>query len=570
MKMAQKSSILYIPAQSGKDEIVYIDCCSKNSEPSIIKLEIMKKLLIFSILVIFILTACNKEDDNTVVSEKVSISGAVQKGPFINGTSILISELNKDLSQTGKTFNTQITDSKGGFGISNIELASNFVSLRADGFYFNEILGRQSSSQITLYALSDISDNTTINVNILSHLEKSRVENLVSQGLDFQKAKIQAQSEILKIFKIERELTESSEVLDISQEGEGNAILLAVSLILQAYHSESEMTELLSNISTDIKEDGILNDSNIESQLKSHAVYLDTTKIRSYLENKYSAIGVEAKIPAFEKYLSDFIDGADFEVAESLIEYPSIGLYGDNILDLDKTEYSGSDFSLAAKLGEGAELKVKITGLSSGFWWIKLGSENNWAISSFESDTESDSHFQYFTAIDSDRSCELSMKFDYGDYLIEYFEMGSTVPTRIKTISKPVDDGAFDPTRDIAYPGTADFGENLLAKESNAEIEQDHEYSLAAIFPTDTELKIRLKINILEGLISWTSDESKQTIWSGTPKDGEEIIAAAIAQKADLPISFSGAGKIEIQLEIYKVASPDEYMETKKIILSNN
>lgn len=568
--MAQKSSILYIPAQSGKDEIVYIDCCSKNSEPSIIKLEIMKKLLIFSILVIFILTACNKEDDNTVVSEKVSISGAVQKGPFINGTSILISELNKDLSQTGKTFNTQITDSKGGFGISNIELASNFVSLRADGFYFNEILGRQSSSQITLYALSDISDNTTINVNILSHLEKSRVENLVSQGLDFQKAKIQAQSEILKIFKIERELTESSEVLDISQEGEGNAILLAVSLILQAYHSESEMTELLSNISTDIKEDGILNDSNIESQLKSHAVYLDTTKIRSYLENKYSAIGVEAKIPAFEKYLSDFIDGADFEVAESLIEYPSIGLYGDNILDLDKTEYSGSDFSLAAKLGEGAELKVKITGLSSGFWWIKLGSENNWAISSFESDTESDSHFQYFTAIDSDRSCELSMKFDYGDYLIEYFEMGSTVPTRIKTISKPVDDGAFDPTRDIAYPGTADFGENLLAKESNAEIEQDHEYSLAAIFPTDTELKIRLKINILEGLISWTSDESKQTIWSGTPKDGEEIIAAAIAQKADLPISFSGAGKIEIQLEIYKVASPDEYMETKKIILSNN
>jgi len=106
------------------------------------------RLAILSIIIlsgIFILSAC-KKDDKTIVKEK--LSGYVQKGPFINGTSIIINELEKDLSQTGKSFNSQIIDNRGSFAVNNIELASDFISLRADGFYFNEILGQQSSSQI--------------------------------------------------------------------------------------------------------------------------------------------------------------------------------------------------------------------------------------------------------------------------------------------------------------------------------------------------------------------------------------------------------------------------------------
>lgn len=40
--------------------------------------------------------------------------------------------------------------------------------------------------------------------------------------------------------------------------GDDNAILLAVSLILQGYPYTSNLSELLAKISTDIREDGVL------------------------------------------------------------------------------------------------------------------------------------------------------------------------------------------------------------------------------------------------------------------------------------------------------------------------
>lgn len=392
----------------------------------------MKKHLIVSIIAIFILSSCSKDDETKPIFKKERISGFVQKGPFINGTSISVNELNTDLSQTGKTYSTQITDNKGGFEIGNVELVSNFVSLRADGFYFNETIGKKSTSQITLYALSDVSDKTTVNTNVLSHLEKPRVEYLISQGIDFSEAKMQAQSEILELFNINTSLTETSEVLDISQDGDNNAILLATSLILQGYRTEGELTELLSNISTDIREDGVLSSNSVGSQLINHAIYLDTTSIRNNLEDRYSDLGVNAEIPNFEKYIRNFIDSTSFEITESLIEYPATGSYGENILDLDKDSYSGANFSLSSNLAEGAELKIKITALGTGIWYYALGSSNNWTITQFDEITKS----QYFTAIDSGKSCDLNMLFDSGTFLIEYFEMGVTEPNRTKTITK--------------------------------------------------------------------------------------------------------------------------------------
>mgnify|MGYP000406640133 CR=1 FL=1 len=392
----------------------------------------MKKYLIVPIIVIFILNSCSKDDESTPVIKKEKISGFVQKGPFINGTSISINELNTDLSQTGKTYSTQITDNKGSFEIRNVELVSNFVSLRADGFYFNETIGEQSTSQITLYALSDVSDKTTINTNVLSHIEKPRVEYLISQGVAFSEAKTQAQSEILDIFSINASITESSEVLDISQDGDNNAILLATSLILQGYRTEGELTELLSNISTDIREDGVLSSNSIGSQLINHAIYLNTTSIRNNLDDRYSDLGVNAEIPNFEKYIRNFIDSTSFEITESLIEYPASGSYGENILDLEKESYIGENFSLASNLAKGTELKIKITALEAGIWFYALGSSNNWSITQFDNVTKS----QYFTAIDSDKSCDLNMLFDSGTFLIEYYEMGVTEPNRTKTITK--------------------------------------------------------------------------------------------------------------------------------------
>ena len=48
-----------------------------------------------------IIVSCEKDDNDVIKKER--INGFAQKGPFNNGTSVTISELDKDLAQTGKT-----------------------------------------------------------------------------------------------------------------------------------------------------------------------------------------------------------------------------------------------------------------------------------------------------------------------------------------------------------------------------------------------------------------------------------------------------------------------------------
>lgn len=390
----------------------------------------MKNLIHLSFLIFILFISCDKDNADDLVKKEI-ISGFVQKGPFINGTSITISELENDLSQTGKSYNTQITDNKGGFEISNVEIISNFISLRADGFYYNEVLGEQSGSQITLYAISDISDKSTINVNLLSHLEKSRVEYLISQGESFSNAKKQAQSEILAIFKFAIDSIDYSEQLDITKEGNGNAILLAVSLILQGQRTEGELTELLSNISADLKEDGVLNDSSLSTQLINHAFYLNKTSIRNNLIERYSDLGLSVQIPDFEKYISQFIDSSGYTFTNR-ISYPTDGKWGKNILNSSDTVFdAGNYFSMAADLPIGTTLTVKHNGNLWGALGFPIGQENTgW-------DDYGPDETMIWRTFKTNRTGEVDIKMFFTDNVTIYiYENDSENPTRIKNLYK--------------------------------------------------------------------------------------------------------------------------------------
>ncbi len=409
--------------------------------------------IIITIGMIIFLSNCKKDNESLQTTIK-NVIGYAQKGPFINGSSVTVYDLQSNLSPTGKSYNAQITDNKGTFELSDISFTSNYISLRADGFYFNEVSGEQSAAQITLYALSDILDKTNINVNLLTHLEKARVEYLMKNGKSFSDSKTQAQKEILTIFNIEKSNIKPSENLNISESGDDNAILLAISTILQGYRSESELTELLSNISNDLKDDGILNSDTLGSVLINHAVYLDTISIKNNLAKRYSDIGATSHIPDFGQYITNFISKTKFQITQSLIDYPVSGINGDNILYLSKMLFNAginNIYSLAANLPKGTALKIKITSLSTSdtstvipsdtgtintndtraAWYYMLGSGINWSISDFDFNL----YTQIFTAIESDKSCDLKMFFDNGSFLIEYFEMNLSQPTRKKTIT---------------------------------------------------------------------------------------------------------------------------------------
>lgn len=403
-------------------------------------------MIVVAIMVVMF-TQCTDDESNTDESNTepniANIKGYAQKGPFINGSSVMVFDLQTDLSPSGKAYNAQINDNKGTFQLSNISLSSSYINVRADGFYFNEVSGQQSVAQITLYALSDITGKTNLNVNLLTHLEKARVEFLMQGGKSFADSKIQAQKEILAIFNIVKSDIKISENLNIAENGADNGILLAISSIVQGYRSESEMTELLSNISNDIKEDGLLNSDILGSALIGHAIVLDTVSIKTNLEKRYKDNGSAASLPVFGKYIANFIAKTEFVVTQSLISYPEKGLHGFNILSLSKTDFIASwntSLSMAAYLAKGTALKIKVSALDTTIrnvngmvprWGQALGFELNWSISRFDEKNYS----QTYTAIDSGKSCDLLLFFDEGSFIIEYFEMNSLKPTRTKIMT---------------------------------------------------------------------------------------------------------------------------------------
>jgi hypothetical protein len=332
--------------------------------------------LILILLLILTIGACKKdnlENSNSLPNfSKNELSGYSQKGPFVNGSSLTLFELNSSYAQTGKVFNTQILDNTGLFELSNLSLLTSFTKLKADGFYFNEVSNKVSQSQLTLYAITDLSVNNSVNVNLMTTLEVARIEYLLSTGLDFGTAKTQAQSEVMRIFSITRPNISESELLNISQDGDDNAILLAISIILQGYRTEAELTQLLGDISTDIRSDGILNSQQNGSALINDVRLMNLSNIRNNITNKYLSLGITATIPPFEQYIQQFIDSTTYTF-NNFITYPRIVNSKENQL-YDSTFVPASNVwhSLGAFLPIGTALKLVVKP-TSGNWTAGTG-----------------------------------------------------------------------------------------------------------------------------------------------------------------------------------------------------
>ena len=188
--------------------------------------------------------------------KKAKITGVSQKGPFVKGSSATLYELNEAFAQTGRSFRDIIADDYGKFEIKNVELASPYAMLEADGFYRNEVTGQISAAPIKLYAIADIREKDNVNVNLLTHLEYYRVLNLVeNNGKSVAEAKKQAQKEILAVFGISGEF-ENSEDMSIFGTSEGDAALLAISVLLQGDLSEGEFSQRLTDFAQSIRESG--------------------------------------------------------------------------------------------------------------------------------------------------------------------------------------------------------------------------------------------------------------------------------------------------------------------------
>ena len=255
-------------------------------------------------------TADVEKDTAVVDSEKVPVSldtltGLAQKGPFLKGGTVSLLGLSdgRTLKPTGVVYSADVIGDDGLFRLKDVELESQYVQLVAIGHYRNDVEGVKSDAAIRLRALTDLQKRESANVNVLTHLEYERVYNLVTrEKMTVEKAKRQAQKEVLAVFGIELKDYVPSEDMDEFGETDADAALLAVSIILQNANSTVDLKSQLAEISAEIAETGEYTDENRLTWIADWIVKMDMSDIRRNMSSWQSK-----NLANFEKFIDAFI-----------------------------------------------------------------------------------------------------------------------------------------------------------------------------------------------------------------------------------------------------------------------
>ncbi len=290
-----------------------------------------KKYIVWLLLFLSIIFTIGCSGTNTIVKEvsdggtelgnpdnEIIVAGYAQKGPFQNSSTVFMYELDENFEQTGISFHDQ-TDEAGRFNIPS-GLTEGYVELSINGYYFDEISYDPDdpnylySGDVETSALADVSENTVININILTSIAKETILALMDDGMTFDEANEQACVYVLDAFGITDDTNTLFEDMSILEEidsepQEGNKILLAVSAIMmQMAHDANDITgdsvedslnDLRSRISSDIADNYVLDDTDLLTAMDAARMSLELVNIRSHLENSFP----DYRIPRFEEYI---------------------------------------------------------------------------------------------------------------------------------------------------------------------------------------------------------------------------------------------------------------------------
>lgn len=289
----------------------------------------MKKILLLSLGILIF--GCSKEKEILKPEEplvaKQQISGVVEKGPFIQGSKVTLIDLDNNLDPTGKTYETITTNDLGAFEFKDIVLTSPYARFSIDGYYYDEVRGQLSNSRIILNAISKLDDKKQVNVNLLTHLETSRIIKLVKRDkMDFSTARKQAEKELLSGLGIDKELSRAADAVSLADGNQDASVLLALSVILlnNPSHSDATLSELLSIMNGQLEAEGKFSDV-VKAAFHKNAQKIDVNKIKTNLINRYKLLGKEMNVLDDLKTILDSFPSSiepekpPFETEESLI-----------------------------------------------------------------------------------------------------------------------------------------------------------------------------------------------------------------------------------------------------------
>jgi hypothetical protein len=283
-----------------------------------------------------VLSGCGGGDaaDSSVVATPDGgyqvLSGQVEKGPLLRGSSVTINRLTTapetlaagtttalantgaftlpPLVPSGVSFTLEVKDDFGRFVPQSAAIFSSaFIETTAEGYYFNELTGERSDDYIALRGLSNLKSDRAINVNLLTDLSRERTLTLartaagsgaVSSAI-FDTARRQAQTETLRAFGINAadlgSVASFSEMdlRKLSTETTPRAadqILLALSaLAVQIGQDGSGLSDFLNRFETDLADNGVVDDATLKSQILQASAAVDFDRVAANLNRFYSS-----------------------------------------------------------------------------------------------------------------------------------------------------------------------------------------------------------------------------------------------------------------------------------------
>lgn len=253
-------------------------------------------------------------------STQVRLRGAVEKGPFVTGSTVTVGVLDAaTLAPNGTTYTTSTTSDLGEFTLLLPTLAP--IQIEGSGFYFNEAVGALSTAPIVLRALyvPGAGPTQTAHVNMITHLTGERVRTLVSGGATFADAVMQAETELETQLAItEPSFDPHAHGVDLTIAGgdtDANAYLFGVSATL-AYtaslrtpgSADANLQELVNVMTLDLRDDGTLGAS-VVSEIHAALLQLSTSTIEDAFSARLLAVGSSASVPDLDRVLDQDGDG---------------------------------------------------------------------------------------------------------------------------------------------------------------------------------------------------------------------------------------------------------------------
>lgn len=312
----------------------------------------MKKALFRNIWVAVVaavgLASCSESNEATDEKEVFVptvhiVKGKVEKGPLVRGSQIDMRTLDQYMVPTGNSYTATIENNTGDFNFGSLKVNTPYAKLTADGYFFNEVDGKLSTGTIKLDAIVDLSDNSTVNVNVLTHLKSKRINHLIAnEGKTFKEANEQAQRELLAQFGLQGYATKDASKFSITSGDDAAGALIAVSSLILSDRSEAEIVEYLSLLSNEFSTTGAFSDTT-KKKLKSTRNYLNgrLDKIAKNIKERYKELGCEVGV----KDLASFFD------------WDNDGIAGNELDESSTVQLSQNQISVPA---EGGDFTVKI------------------------------------------------------------------------------------------------------------------------------------------------------------------------------------------------------------------